>query len=320
MPDPSDVLRAFGQPGDVVSVEPVEGGWSNTVLRLATTEGAYAVKVLRNTWGEPRWRDWLAEGWRVELAARGAGVAMPEPVPGPKGEVSLDVVADGGPVAVRVHRWVVGARTVPREPVGVPLALWVGATLARVHGLALRPLDPSLYAGRVGLTGAEVWPDLVARSREQRAPWTDALAAAEPVARRAAALLEPWDPGGELLGHGDADQKNLLLADDGPLLCDWDVVLPLPPAHDLAHAAVTMAGWREPSVARAVVEGYAELHGEQPRLRPGDLGPALASRLGWVRFSVDRGLSGGDPGDLGGVLDDLVHRVEVAENLPDWLS
>ncbi|MFN8149235.1 MAG: aminoglycoside phosphotransferase family protein [Candidatus Nanopelagicales bacterium] len=320
VPDPSDVLRAFGLPGDVVAVEPVEGGWSNTVLRVATTEGAYAVKVLRNPWGECRWRDWLAEGWRVELAARGAGVAMPEPVPGPKGEVSLDVAADGGPVAVRVHRWVEGARTVPREPVDVPLARWVGATLARVHGLALRPLDPSLYAGRVGLTGADVWPDLVARSRERQAPWTDALVAAEPVARRAAALLEPWDPDDEVLGHGDVDQKNLLLADGGPLLCDWDVVLPLPPAHDLAHAAVTMAGWREPAAARAVVEGYAETHGEQPRLRPGDLGPALASRLGWVRFSVDRGLSGEDPGDLAGVLADLAHRVEVAENLPDWLS
>ena len=65
--------------------------------------------------------------------------------------------------------------------------------------------------------------------------------------------------------------------------------------------------------------GYAETHGEQPRLRPGDLGPALASRLGWVRFSVDRAL-GEDPGDLAGVLGDLAHRVEVAENLPDWLS
>lgn len=318
-PDLDAVLTAFALPGRVVSAVPVEGGWSNTVLRLDTTEGAYAVKVLRNPWGEPRWRDWLAEGWRAELAARAAGIAVPEPVPAPGGAVAVDVPSsDGATVAVRVHRWVAGARTVPREPVDVPLALWVGETLARLHRLALRPTDPSVYAGRVGVTHADVWPELVARS--QAAPWRDALVAAEPTARRASALLQAWDASDEVLGHGDVDQKNLLLSDGGPLLCDWDVVVPLPPAHDLAHAAVTMAGWREPAVARAVVDGYAGVAGERPVLLPTDLGPALASRLGWVRFSVDRGLAGGDAGDLEGVLDDLEHRVEVAENLPDWLS
>ncbi len=318
VPDPADVLRAFALPGEAVSYDPVPGGWSNTVLRLATTEGSYAVKVLRNPWGEPRWREWLAEGWRLEQAAYDAGLAVPDPVTAPDGAVSLDVPVDGGAVAVRLHRWVDGARTVPREPVDLPLARWVGAALAGVHALALRPLHPGLYSGRTGLTRAVVWPDLVARS--QGAPWHDALVDAEPLARRAGALLVDDDPGDAVLCHGDVDQKNLLVAADGPLLCDWDVVLPMPPAHDLAHAAVTMAGWREPEVARAVVDGYADVRGERPALLPTDLGPALASRLGWVRFSVDRGLAGGDPGDVVGVLTDLVHRVDVAENLPDWLS
>ena len=178
--------------------------------------------------GECRWRDWLAEGWRVELAARGAGVAMPEPVPGPKGEVSLDVAADGGPVAVRVHRWVEGARTVPREPVDVPLARWVGATLARDARSRAAPARPVALRRARGAHGRRHVADLVARSRAKQAPWTDALVAASPC-RRAAALLERGTrrrgP-----GHGDVDQ-NLLLADGGPLLCDWDVVLPLPPAH-----------------------------------------------------------------------------------------
>ena len=29
---------------------------------------AYAVKELRNAWGEPRWLEWLDEGWRLENA------------------------------------------------------------------------------------------------------------------------------------------------------------------------------------------------------------------------------------------------------------
>ncbi|HET7902358.1 MAG TPA: phosphotransferase [Candidatus Nanopelagicales bacterium] len=318
VPDPREVVRAFALDGGVLDVEAVEGGWSNTVLRLRTTESAYAVKVLRNAWGEPRWRDWLAEGWRLERAARDAGVAMPEPVPAPSGEVAVDLPVAAGSAAVRVHRWLDGSRTVPREPVDAVLARWVGAALARVHRLALRPLDPGLYAGRPGLTRDDVWPVLVARSQD--APWLGALVAAAPVAQRASALLAPWDPATEVLCHGDVDQKNLLLADDGPALCDWDVVLPLPPAHDLVHAAVTMAGWRDAAVARAVIDGYAEELGASPRLRPTDLGPALASRLGWVRFCVDRGLAGDEPGDVDGVLADLEHRVVVAENLPDWLS
>ena len=45
VPDPAAVLRAFALPGDVVSYEPVPGGWSNTVLRLATTEGEVRSKM-----------------------------------------------------------------------------------------------------------------------------------------------------------------------------------------------------------------------------------------------------------------------------------
>ena len=318
VPDPAAVLRAFALTGDVVSYEPVPGGWSNTVLRLGTTEADYAVKVVRNAWGEPRWRDWLAQGWRLERAAHATGLAVPEPVTAPDGSVTLDVAAASGPVPVRVHRWVEGARTVPREPVDVPLARWVGGALAHVHGLALVASDPTVYAGRAGLTRADVWPDLVARSAGT--PWLDALVAAGPAARRASDLLADAEPADVVLCHGDVDQKNLLLGPDGPLLCDWDVVLPMPARHDLAHAAVTLAGWREPAAARAVVDGHAEATGARLALGPHDLGPALASRLGWVRFSVDRALAGGDPGDLVAVLDDLPRRVEVAENLPDWLT
>ncbi|MFN8169001.1 MAG: aminoglycoside phosphotransferase family protein [Candidatus Nanopelagicales bacterium] len=321
------MLAAFGLPGAVTAYDEVGGGWSNRVLRLRTPGGDYAVKELRNAWGEPRWLDWLAEGWRVELAAIAAGIPAPGPVAAPDGGcVALVPRADGaGEVPVRVHRWV-ESRTVPREPVGTDLAHWLGGTLAALHGLALQPLDPGLYAGRVGLTTAEVWPDLVARSRVAGAPWTEHLAVAEPVARRASALLGDGTPP-TVLVHGDVDQKNLLVADAGPLLIDWDVVVPAVPAHDLAHAAVTMAAWREPAAAAAVLLGYADGGGTAYDPQPSDLGPALASRLGWVRFTVDRALDAraagqadlGDDAGLPALLDDLERRVGLAERWPDWL-
>ncbi|MGD9954806.1 MAG: phosphotransferase family protein [Candidatus Nanopelagicales bacterium] len=319
-PDPRGVLAAFGLPGEPTAYDEVGGGWSNRVLRLATTQGDYAVKELRNAWGEPRWLDWLAEGWRLERAAALAGVAMPEPLPAPDGGcVAWVAPLDVGPdVPVRVHRWVEAA-TVPRQEVGAELARWVGGALARVHRLALAPLQPALYAGRIGLTTADVWPDLLARSAG--APWADDLASAEPLALRASALLRPWDAAEAVLVHGDVDQKNLLVGPDGPLLIDWDVVLPAVPAHDLAHAALTMAAWRSPGIAAAVVQGYRAEGGPVVDLAPYDLGPALASRLGWIRFSIDRALDGTGPApDVPVLLADLRHRVEVAESLPAWLD
>jgi Ser/Thr protein kinase RdoA (MazF antagonist) len=321
-PDPASVLAAFGEPGEVTAYAEVSGGWSNRVWRLATTRGDYAVKELRNAWGEPRWLEWLAEGWRLELAARDAGVAMPEPVANPVtgGPTAYVARSDGtGEAPVRLHRWV-GSTPVPREPVDLDVARWVGSLLATVHALALRPTTPDLYSGRVGLTTADVWADLVARSRAAGAPWAEDLAAAESVARRASALLEPWDPTDEVLCHGDVDQKNLLIAVDGPRLCDWDVVLPRLPAHDLAEAALSMASWRSPDVVAAVVAGCREAGGRARPIVATDLGPSLASRLGWIRFTVDRALDAAhgdtaDAPDIVALLTDLEHRVAVASEL-----
>ncbi len=325
-PDPRAVLEAFRLPGEPTAYVEVGGGWSNVVLRLSTTHGDYAVKELRNTWGEPRWLEWLDEGWRLENACAATGVAMPDPVPAASGGAVAYVEPAGGGagVPVRLHRWV-ESTTVPRLPVDEALAAWVGRTLAAVHRLELRPLRPDLYAARIGLTRAEVWPDLVARSRAAGAAWAERLASAEPLARRASALLVPWDEDDAVLTHGDVDQKNLLLGAHGPLLCDWDVVLPAVPSHDLAHAALTMAGWAEPGIAAAVVRGYRGAGGAAAALVPGDLGPALASRLGWIRFTVDRAL---DPvateqdrdaaERVPDLLDDLARRVEVAERITAW--
>ena len=327
-PAASEVMRAFALPGAPERLAPVVGGWSNRVFRLDTTRGSYAVKELRNAWGEPRWRDWLAEGWRVELAARDAGIAVPEPVRDPLTCEALAEVgrADGsGPVQVRVHRWVESV-PVPRDPVGVDLARWVGQVLAELHGLALRPLSADLYRGRIGLTSADIWPDLVARSQSVDAPWTAVLVAGESLARRASDLLGSWDSDDEVLCHGDVDQRNLLRGRGGPLLCDWDVVLPRLPAHDLAEAALSMASWREPDVACVVVEGYREAGGAVDRLVATDLGPALASRLGWIRFTIDRALDAraagapsSDGPDVAGLVLDLDGRVSVAESLDRWL-
>ncbi len=337
-PSALGVLDAFGLSGEVSAYAEVAGGWSNRVLRLSTTRGDYAVKELRNAWGEPRWLEWLDEGWQVEHAAIEAGISAPAPVPTRAGDCVAYVERSDGSatVPVRLHRWV-DAATVPREPVTPQLAMWLGSTLATQHALALQPLRAELYADRLGLTTAAVWPDLVERSRAADAVWGDALADAEPWARRATELLVD-DGASTVLAHGDIDQKNLLVAADGPLLIDWDVVLPVVPSQDVAHAAVTMASWRDPEVAAAVLRGYRAAGGELTAPSPTDLGPALASRLGWIRFTVDRAVAAraagvpplpgaraaGQPprAPEAGIQDLLTHharRVTLAESWPTWL-
>jgi Ser/Thr protein kinase RdoA (MazF antagonist) len=142
-------------------------------------------------------------------------------------------------------------------------------------------------------------------------------------------LLDPWDDADAVLVHGDLDQKNVLRTAEGPLLLDWDVVVPAVPSHDLAHAALTLASWRDPAVARAVLDGHAEASGVPTSLRPSDLGPALASHLGWVRFTVDRAVDAAARGDASidhvhhdvvTMLKDLAHRVDVSEGIGDWLE
>ena len=327
-PAPRAVLAAFGLAGHPAAYAAVAGGWSNRVLRLRTTDDDLAVKEIRNPWGVAPWRDWLDEGWRLERAALAAGIAGAEPLVASDGGCLVEVPrADAsGSCWVRAHRWVEGD-AVPADPVDPAVARWAGAALATVHRLALQPLRPSLYAGLTGAATADAWAELVARAHDAGVAGARELEAAEPVVRRAGALLEPRDDADNVLVHGDLDQRNLLLAGSGPVLLDWDVVVPAVPSHDLARAALTLASWRDPHVARAVVDGHADVAGPQSTLCPTDLGPALAARLGWVRFTVDRALTVAardDVDDAGhevvSLLKDAARRVEVSEQIGDWLE
>ncbi len=329
-PDPRAVLAAFGLPGAPVAVTAVEGGWSNRVLRLRTTQGDYAVKELQNPWGEPRWREWLEEGWRLERAVVAAGIGVPEavPVPDTPGCVAFVARADGsGDAPVRVHRWVDAARPGP-GPVTLDVAAWAGRTLAAIHALAMEPRDPSLFPVP-GTWTADTWPDLVARTRAAGVSWWGLLSVAGSSVRRAADLVPAPDGTPAVMSHGDLDQKNLLVTRAGPLLCDWDVAVPLVPERDLADVAVSLASWRDRAVALEVLGAYAEAGGSVRPPRPQDVGPSLMVRLDWIAFCVDRA-SGVRPADrdeaaraaslVPGLLGELERQVEVAESLDTWLT
>ncbi len=83
------IVAAFGlgeHPGELL---PVEGAWSNRLFRLAVGTEVFAVKELRNPWGNPRWLEWLDAAWAFEVAALAAGVDAPEPMVNPENDHCL---------------------------------------------------------------------------------------------------------------------------------------------------------------------------------------------------------------------------------------
>jgi Ser/Thr protein kinase RdoA (MazF antagonist) len=301
---------------------PMDGAWSNRVHRLATTAGDYVVKELRNPWDEPRFSERLGEAWAFERAAIAAGVPAPEPVPAPDGGPAAAVRrADGTDALVRVHVNV-AARPAAAGPVPAEVARWAGEVLALLHGLRARPQDRSRFPVP-DTASADGWPRLAQAARRAGAPWADAFAAAAPAVWTIARLVHQGGhrPELEVMSHADVDQKNLLLGQQGPLLCDWDVASPVVPQRELAAAALSLAGWSDREVARAVVVAYAASGGEVRAFAPEDLGGPLATSLDWAVLNAEctlglrpapaerRRLGGAI---LPGLLAALPHRVEIA--------
>src|SRR3954471_22381158 len=98
-----DVARVFGLGRLADEPQPVAGGLSNDLWRVATDRGAYAVKRMVTNAGRPGFAAAVEGAYAVERRAWAAGVAMPEPVPDPATGRALAPV--GGSL-VRVHHWV----------------------------------------------------------------------------------------------------------------------------------------------------------------------------------------------------------------------
>jgi Ser/Thr protein kinase RdoA (MazF antagonist) len=281
-------MAAFRLPGSAVRMTPVAGAWSNRVHRLQTSAGAYAVKELRDPWGEERLGERLEEAWAVELAAIAAGVRAPEPVPAADGGPTAAVpLADGARALVRVHGWAQGEPPGP-GPVAPAVAEWAGGTLARIHALRLRPRDRSVFPVPNTAT-ADAWPALAEAAARARAAWAAALAAVQPEVETIAALVRAGghDPDGEVMSHADVDQKNVIVGAAGPLLCDWDVASPVAPRRELADVALSLAGWGERGIARTVVAAYGAAGGHVPGFVPEDLGVPLETSLDWIALNAE---------------------------------
>jgi aminoglycoside phosphotransferase (APT) family kinase protein len=209
------------------------------------------------------------------------------------------------------------------------VARWAGRVLADLHGLRVPTSDRTLFPGQDTVT-ADRWPELVELSERLGAAWSSQLAEVSDTVAAMAGLARTTvpRPAAEVMSHGDLDQKNVIIAAAGPVLCDWDVCAPHVPVRELADVAFSMADWTRLDIARAVVGSYRAAGGTDAAIEPADLGPQLMAGLDWLAFNVERAL-GIRPATaqevaLGnhlvpGLVARLPERMNVIRQLPDLL-
>jgi aminoglycoside phosphotransferase (APT) family kinase protein len=136
------------------------------------------------------------------------------------------------------------------------------------------------------------WPELAAAAKRGGADWAGQMAAVQSSVSPIADLARSagFRSCEEVMSHGDIDQKNLLCTPAGPVLCDWDVAMPVVPRRELADVAMSLAGWQDFSIAREVVRAYRASGGDDAEVTAAGLGPAMMTGLDWVAFNAERAL------------------------------
>jgi hypothetical protein len=170
-------------------------------------------------------------------------------------------------------------------------ARWAGQVLATLHGLRIRPRDRSLFPVPNTET-ARWWPGLAEAAQRSGAAWAHLLTAAAPAVSLIAELATSagYRPDQEAITHGDIDQKNLLATAQGPVLCDWDLAIPLVPRRELADVALSLGCWENFAVSREVLRSYRQAGGDDTPVGPPDLGQSLMTGLDWTAFNVERAI------------------------------
>jgi Ser/Thr protein kinase RdoA (MazF antagonist) len=292
----SSIAAAFGLGTPTGPLVAVAGGPSavHRSARLATTRGRFAVKVLGREHAH------LVEASevpaRLELAASAAGVLLPRPCFAVATGAGVAEVAgpDRRPVLVRAHEWV--EETAPAAP--ARLAAELGAALAAIHGLGLRPgegapADPWYRATH----GAAHWRELAERAERAGRGWAGRLRAALPLLAEVEAVVaaRSAETVPLLVTHCDLVPGNVLVsAEERPWIVDWDDAGPWNPAEEVAAAVVSWSGGAhgEPDerVALALVEGYRRAGGDLQEPSPAVLAGSLSAVANWLELNVRRSL------------------------------
>jgi aminoglycoside phosphotransferase (APT) family kinase protein len=258
----------------------VSGGFANRMYRLDTDQGSFAVKEVNLA--DRRSAYHAGDVLRFEQAAFAAGVPMPEPISADQHTL--------------VHRWVEGEK-VPEAPVSVEYAFEIGEILARIHAL-----DVEWPHGPIEEPGFWDWPELARRATATAQPWAEELASRVETFLAIARFVDTCErPGPTVLTHRDIHPWNLLARDGRPVVLDWELSGMLDLSGELGSTALSLAkgpGFDdiEPTVFRAVLDGYVAGGGVLPPPGPSWFVFLIGGWLGHTRWNILRCLAGVEAG------------------------
>ncbi|MBE7196037.1 MAG: phosphotransferase [Gordonia polyisoprenivorans] len=242
--------------------------------RVTTTDGVFAVKVMRSHVEAPDFSSRIEAARKIEMAAFRAGVPCPEPRLTKNGDALFQVEEHW----LRAHRWCDGFTPNADdhlEDVGVLLAEIHSVGSRTVAALDDRPRSASAWTALVAA------PELPGTLREQIREAAPELAALE-----AATMSGPGVRTVFVESHGDLDPKNTLVSSGRLLAVDWDAAGPRP----IAQEAVTVAlDWaKDVDGFLRVLRTYA---GSSPTIlsrTPWVFGGWVAALTGWLAFNLEQ--------------------------------
>ncbi len=284
------ICLCFRLGAPVAAPKPVPGGRVHQIWRIETTEGIFAVKLLRlATTPQP---GALASYRRAEGIAQAMAALGVPAVAGLAHRSRLVQRIQG--VYVVVFPWAEGV-TLPFSAASPEQARQIGALLGKMHAfnLAIPGLDIPTWK----VLRDDDWV-LLARRAAAHAPWAEDIRASvralcwwSRLARDANPRL--WNT--LVVSHCDVCQSNVIWRDaHTPALIDWESAGLINPSLELVKAALDWSGISvgEPEEAsfKALLAGYRGAGGPMPASAHDALAGTLGHWLAWLEFNMQRSL------------------------------
>lgn len=272
-------VQSFGI-GDLLETPvPVSQAWSNTVWRVRTASGAYAIKLFPLLSASRRRA--LDAGIRFErLVLEDGRIPVPQPIASAGGWL-VDILSATGPRAVRCHEWVRGAS--PGGTIDDEAIVAAGRYLGLLHAMR----HPGGDTSQLEPVDLRRWALAVESARQQRLDWAEELAELTPIVEGLAADLEALRALRRpmLISHRDYDPKNTVVDTAGQLvITDWDYAGPVLPGVELIVGATSFASTDEQVVA--FVASYQLMVGRLPATDALGMTAEL-SDLDWLLRNVE---------------------------------
>jgi hypothetical protein len=281
-----DLGRVTGEMRSLARPDESGRRWS-----LRTDRGRWSVRTMDTWWPIVDVETEVA----FRLAAAAAGVRLPTPVRGRRGDIVVEI--DG-------HRWRVEEWPHSGPPLAAPASSTVtrevGGILATLHGLNW-PVERISPWHRVRLSDVS-WPELAASARAAGASWAPELERAVDTLVRLDAVGTGEETAEPVLSHNTLGPGQARLGADGRVIVvGWEHAGGQPPGWELGNAlmdwTVNPGGGVNAAGARALLDGYRAAAGTLPPIGPGMFRGAVTGQANYLTGQIRYALAAHDDED-----------------------